>query len=83
MTTVVDNLVGQRLTAVRPMTPAELEGESWRYEPWNPPLALEFEDGTVLYASQDGEGNGPGMLFGFNPGGPEGAQFFRLAGEVV
>lgn len=60
----LSGLVGKRITAVRPMTRKELAVEDWRPPRWKICVAIELEGGVVLYASQDSEGNGPGMLFG-------------------
>lgn len=53
-------LVGQTIKNVRPMTQAEIDKEGWSY----PATVLVLGDGTKLYASRDGEGNDPGVLFG-------------------
>lgn len=55
-------LTGQRVTNVRPMTREEKEREGWKGR-YGSPLVIEMEDGTIVYASQDEEGNGPGRLF--------------------
>lgn len=56
--------LGQRLKSIRPMTKKELDSQYWDHRPWEVPMVLEFEDGSIIFASQDGEGNGPGALFG-------------------
>lgn len=56
-------LIGKTIVAVRPMSDEELEGEMWDRSA-KTPIVLVLSDGTLLYASRDGEGNGPGMLFG-------------------
>jgi hypothetical protein len=56
-------LNGKVVKQVRQMTPAELEAEGWDNE-LGYIAAIEFTDGTAIYASQDEEGNGPGALFG-------------------
>ncbi len=60
----LDSLVGRCIVAVRPMTKAELarEGNDEGC------IALALDDGTLLYPSQDYEGNAPGALFGFSRG---------------
>lgn len=63
----MSEIAGLRVTAVRPMTPAEAQREGWTVDPKVQPTVLELEDGTLLYASRDSEGNGPGSLFGYNP----------------
>ena len=63
---VEKKLVGRTVVRVRPMTEDELMDEGWELgRHWSPPLVVEFDNGTTLYASQDDEGNGPGALFGF------------------
>ena len=63
--------VGLKITAVRPMTREELCGEAWPLTA-DPPAVVELEDGSVFYASRDGEGNGPGALFFVKSGGTRG-----------
>lgn len=58
-------LVGCRIVEVRPMTGAEIAYEGWS----DGGTALVLDNGEVLYASQDPEGNGPGALFGRNKNG--------------
>jgi len=70
------DIVGERITAVRPMTAEELAREAWTPAPFTQPLALELADGVVLYAACDPEGNGPGVLFGRTHDG----QTFTLGG---
>lgn len=62
-------LVGRRITEVRPMTAAEVEAEGWYETIHGVPTALVLDDGTVLYPSQDPEGNGGGALFGVGSDG--------------
>lgn len=61
--------VGRRITEVRPMSRAELEGEAWEPTAYDCPVVLVLEDGTRLYPSRDAEGNGLGVLFGLGPDG--------------
>ena len=56
---------GRKIKAMRPMTQQEFEEEGWD----RGTTAIELDDGTVLYPSQDPEGNGPGALFGRTPDG--------------
>jgi hypothetical protein len=51
------------LMKIRKMTAAELEAEGWDDDNCNQSIALEFADGSIIIASQDEEGNGPGALF--------------------
>lgn len=59
------SLIGRTVINVRPMSRIECEAEGWREHG----TAIEFDDGAVLYASRDAEGNGPGVLFGRFPNG--------------
>jgi len=59
----VEELLGRKIVEIRPLTLAELKGESWEGWPFKT-VALVLDDGTLLYPSRDGEGNGPGQLFG-------------------
>lgn len=65
--TVTEGIVGRRIVAVRSMTPAELADEGWPHDARAPAMVLD--DGSVLYASRDYEGNGPGAIFGTSAGG--------------
>lgn len=65
--TVTNGIVGCRIVAVRPMTPAELAHEGWPQDARAPAIVLV--DGAVLYASRDDEGNGPGAIFGTSADG--------------
>lgn len=62
MPTDPTGLSGLTITMIRPMTPTELDAEGW-FAHGTAPLALVLSDGTLLYASQDPEGNGPGTVF--------------------
>jgi len=46
------------------MTPEELEQEGWEDDRSGLAVVIELEGGGKIYASRDGEGNGPGVLFG-------------------
>jgi hypothetical protein len=61
--TIHEMLVGRTIKAVRWMTDAEVASEAWDDHPGHH-TAIELDDGTVLYASRDDEGNGPGTMFG-------------------
>lgn len=56
----MDNLVGKKIKRFRKLTKTETDAEGWD----GPTSCIELEDGTIIYASQDDEGNGPGRLFG-------------------
>ena len=55
-------LIGRKIKEVRPMTKKELSAEGWFAEC----IVIVLDDGTRIYPSADGEGNGPGKLFGTN-----------------
>jgi hypothetical protein len=64
-----NKLVGKTVSNVRTMTTEEMETEGWEASPLHSrPAAIEFDDGTVIYAAADPEGNGPGALFGLQDG---------------
>ena len=51
---------GIKVTKVRRMTKAEMNVEDWD---GSAPIVIEFSDGSKIYPSRDGEGNGPGSMF--------------------
>lgn len=60
-----DQLIGRKLTAIRPMTEAEMRRERWPLYPNTVPVCLVFEDGTVIFPGRDSYGeSGPGYLLG-------------------
>ena len=63
----VEDLIGRRITEIRPMTKKEMENESWDYGT----IVIILDNGTRLYPSMDDEGNGPGALFGTTSEGKE------------
>jgi len=64
-------LIGKKIVEVRPMTEEELESEGWD---GGHGTVLVLDDGTLLYPSQDEEGNGTGVMFGKK----EGVSFYVL-----
>lgn len=52
----------ETIVAIRPLTPAELEAEDWSLGRGEECLALVLQDGSLIYASADSEGNRPGVL---------------------
>jgi hypothetical protein len=60
-----DPVTGRRIVQVRRMTDDEASNEGWSQST----TVLVLEDGTLLYASRDDEGNGPGVLFGIKAKG--------------
>ena len=60
--TVDDNIVGSKIIDIRPMTADEMKAEGWQKR--EIPMVLVLSSGTILYPSQDTEGNDAGSLFG-------------------
>lgn len=58
-------LEGRKIVEVRPMTAKEVAREGWD----SPATVLVLDDGSLLYASRDEEGNGSGALFGITADG--------------
>lgn len=58
---------GRTILAVRWMTDKELRNEGW--DDRGGGIAIDLNDGSILFASQDDEGNGPGALFAISPKG--------------
>lgn len=55
-------LRGRRIVDIRVMSKDELDENGWDdFVPM--PMVIQLDDGTLLYPSCDGEGNGPGVLF--------------------
>ena len=52
-------LVGRKIVAARYMSSKEAEDMGW----YSRPVVFELDDGTLLYPSQDDEGNNGGALF--------------------
>lgn len=70
-------IVGVRITDLRPLSDEEMAGEGWYpSRVHGRPMALVLENGVVLYAAADPEGNGPGCLFGLDALG----EAFRIGG---
>ena len=56
---------GTKITKIRNMTEQELSNEGWNDE-GDYIVALELDNGRVIYPSRDYEGNGAGVIFGYN-----------------
>lgn len=54
-------LIGKTISNVRRMTQQEFEAEGWGF-PQGFEIVLELDDGSNIYAMQDPEGNGPGVM---------------------
>ena len=70
----MEDIVGKTIKAVRRMTPQEASREGW--EEHSNVTVIVLSNGSIVYPSQDGEGNGPGKLFGAVAG--EDGQLFTL-----
>lgn len=57
-------MIGAKIVRIRKLTKSELGFEGW--DDANV-VGIELDNGTILYASRDEEGNGAGALFGQNP----------------
>lgn len=56
----MDNVIGQTITQVRPMTDKERDKEGW----YRGTTVIVLGNGVLLYASSDEEGNDAGAMFG-------------------
>jgi hypothetical protein len=56
---VAKELVGKAIVAVRYLTEEEREELGW----YSRSVVIQLSDGTLLWPSQDDEGNGAGALF--------------------
>lgn len=61
--------LGRTIVSARAITKEEMESEGWDERYGMNCTVLVLEDGSLLYPSQDPEGNGPGCLFGKNSDG--------------
>ena len=57
------DLIGRKIMAIRPISKTELEVEGWEPYTHTATCVILLDNGTLLYPSQDDEGNGPGTLF--------------------
>ena len=63
------NIEGMKIVKVRELTAKEMDSEGWIACHRTHPIALVLDNGAVLFASQDDEGNGPGAMFGHSKEG--------------
>ena len=52
-------LIGKKIVGIRYQTKKEMEDEYWDKRS----VVIELDDGSLLYPSQDEEGNGAGEIF--------------------
>lgn len=57
-------LIGKKIVAIRELSAEECDREGWDIG-FKSIAVIELDDGTVVFPSRDGEGNGPGVLFGY------------------
>jgi len=62
---------GRKIVQVRPMTVQEMEAEGWDAEQESAPSVMVLDNGTILFASSDEEGNGSGSIFGTQVNGEQ------------
>ncbi len=55
---------GLSITGVRYLTASECRDAGWDIGPHDAAVCITLSDGSILFASQDYEGNGPGAMFG-------------------
>ena len=60
----MSEIIGQKITNIRPMTKKEYEELYWDEGYGEPVMVLELENGVKLFPSRDYEGNGGGAVFG-------------------
>jgi hypothetical protein len=74
----IEPIVGSTVVAIRPLTATERDQQGWTQDLGIPDrdvaLAIVFSNGTLVFASRDPEGNGPGVLFGHHQ--PSGKDFY-------
>ena len=63
-------MIGRKIKNIRLLTDKELKDNFWN-DSGERSAVIELDDGTILYASQDYEGNGPGAIFGINKNGKD------------
>jgi len=73
------DLIGKKIIRIRPITAAERESEGWDND-HSATSVLELDDGTIIYPSQDDEGNGAGTLFGKTK---DGTTFYCYDKDIV
>jgi hypothetical protein len=61
------HFLGKKIVAVRYLTDKEQESLGWDQSA----VVLQLDDGTLIFPSQDDEGNGAGALFGQTKDGKE------------
>lgn len=59
------DIIGKKIINIRPMTDQEIEEQYWHHDSDNA-FAIVLENGVVLFPSRDYEGNGPGVIFGYD-----------------
>jgi hypothetical protein len=60
----MDEIIGQTIKEIRPMTQEEQDREGWH----RGTTVIVLGNGVLLYASRDEEGNDAGVMFGAGNG---------------
>lgn len=68
-------LVGRKIVAVRNMTPEEIETLTGNDRSMGIPVVIQLDDGSLLWAQSDEEGNDLGCIVGQ---GADGEEFFYV-----
>jgi uroporphyrinogen-III synthase len=55
------DLIGKKIVSISPMTKAAVEAMGWYCRTM--PSKIELDDGTMIIAMRDEEGNGPGVIY--------------------
>ena len=55
-------VIGRKIVDVISLNKKVIEKEGWDNSPYNS-VCLVLDDGSIIYPSQDEEGNGPGCFF--------------------
>ena len=55
-------VIGRKIVDVISLNKKVIEKEGWDNSPYNS-VCLVLDDGSIIYPSQDEEGNGPGAIF--------------------
>jgi len=76
---MLKDLIGRKIVRIRPLSNADRKVEGWE-ETHGATSVIELDDGTLIYPSQDDEGNGPGTLFGR---GKSGDTFYVWSKDVI
>jgi hypothetical protein len=60
----IEPLIGRKIVDIRSATPQELASFGFEEDLSGPCTVIVLDNGTKIFPSRDGEGNGYGVLFG-------------------